>query len=772
MATSVHDTRATYELSEPGLEPGTMSLADLIDNLLFFWPLFVRVCLGVMVLGIAWTFLQTPIYEATALVQVEPQKGSSLGALKDISALLDASAGGGLQQLVPGEIEILKSRTVRFEAMRRSGADIEVRVSGRIPIVGGFLARTLPAGDDGLVKPFLPWNIAFGGEVLKVDSFSVPDKEFGERYQLEVVSHDRYRLISPDDVVLGEGQVGVAASFDHDGVTLTVSQLRGRPGNRFTLRKFEPRARIKTLADEITIAEASRNSNVIKITFADRDPTHARDFLNALVDAYVEHNVTHRSEEAAKSLAFLRARLPEMRRQLTEAESRLNAFRNTEQILDVNEQTKALLERAVSLETGRQTLELQRAELSLRYEPAHPTIRAVDAQLQSLKKNIAKAETEIRRLPEKEQRYLTLERDVQVDNELYVSLLNNAEQLEVARAGTVGNVSVIDRAEVPEKAARPKKPYMAAIFGLLGLLLGFAATQLMAFLTGIVREPRKLEQATGLQAIALIPHSEEQAVQDFSQTKQAYLLTASDPNSPVVEALRSLRTAILFSLSALPRGKVLLVTSATPSQGKSFVAANLAHLFASGSGRRVLIIDADIRKRSLKEYLPLPSGAAGLTELLTGALASPAEVLVDLGDGLQVLPPGAGVKDPGRLLSGEGFTRIIDWAVAHFDLVVIDSAPVLAVSDTLELAKHVDETLFVVRQNEVGIAEVQEALVALRRVGVAVAGIVFNSHQPTGLRYGYGYGYGYGGYRYRYNYRYGKQKYAYRYGAEAGDKPD
>ena len=769
MATPLSETRSHYELADAGSEPGSVSFAELIDNLLFFWPWFVRVCLSVMALGLAWTFLQTPIYEATALVQVEPQKGSSLGALKDISALLDASAGGALQSLVPGEIEILKSRTVRLEAMRRSGADIEVRVAGRIPLVGGFLARTLPTGDEGLVKPFLPFQLAYGGEVLTVDSLEVPERAFGERYVLEVVEKDRYRLLSPDGEVLGDGRVG--KSFAAAGVKLTVAELRGRPGNRFTLRKFEPRARIKTLADEITIAEASRNSNVIKITFADRDPMHARDFVNALVDAYVEHNVSHRSEEAAKSLAFLRARLPEMRRQLTDAESRLNAFRNTEQILDVNEQTKALLDRAVSLETGRQTLELQRAELSLKYEPAHPALKAVDAQLRSLQKNISKAEIEIRRLPEKEQRYLTLERDVQVDNELYVSLLNNAEQLEVARAGTVGNVSVIDRAEVPEKAARPKKPYMIAIFGLLGIVLGFAATQLMSFLTGIVREPKKLEQATNLPVIALIPHSDEQAQQDYQASRKAYLLTTTDPNSPVVEALRSLRTATLFSLSALPRGKVLLVTSATPSQGKSFVAANLASLFAAGSGRRVLIIDADIRKRSLKEYLPLPVGGVGLTDILTGRLASPAEALVDLGDGLTVLPPGTAEKDPGRLLSGAGFAKVIDWAVDHFDLIVVDSAPVLAVSDTLELAKHVDETLFVVRQNEVGIAEVSEALVALKRVGVVVAGVVFNSHQPTGLRYGYAYGYGYGRYRYSYRYRYGKQKYGYRYGSENPEKP-
>ena len=766
MATPAREFRDPREAPDVSLDGATISFADLIDNLLFFWPWFVRVSVSVIALGLAWTFLQTPIYEASALVQVEPQKGSALGALKDITSILDGS--GSLQSLVPGEIEILKSRTVRMEAMHRSNADIEVRVAGRLPIIGGWLARTLTPDESGLVKPFLPFNLAYGGEELKVSAFEVPEKQFGRQYRLEFLGEGRYRLRSPDDEVVGEGKVGETLS-GAEGLSLTVTELRARAGNQFVVRKFEPRARIKDLGDDIVTAEASRNSNVIKITYADRDPEQARDFLNALVDSYVEHNVSHRSQEAAKSLAFLRARLPEMRRQLTEAESHLNAFRNAEQILDVNEQTKALLERAVSLETGRQTLEMQRSELSLRYEPAHPTIKAIDAQLHALKANISRAEIEIRKLPEKEQRYLSLERDVQVDNELYVSLLNNAEQLEVARAGTVGNVSVIDRAVEPEKPARPKKPYMAAIFGLLGVLLGFGATQLIALLTGIVREPRKLEQATGLQAIALIPQSEEQEAQDYHKTHEAYLLSSRAPTSMVVEALRSLRTAFLFSLSALPRGKVLLVTSATSSQGKSFVAANLSVLFASGSGRRVLIIDADIRKRSLKEYLPIGSGQAGLTDILTGKVPPSMALAVDLGDGLYALPPGHAVSDPGRVLSGAGFGQVVDWAVNHFDLVVIDSAPVLAVSDTLELAKYVDETVFVVRQNEVSLSEVNEALLSLRRVGCSVAGIVFNSHQPSGIRYGYGYGYGQG---YRYQYKYGKRygdKTAYPYGEDPAD---
>ena len=751
MATPNPNVRAVLD---GGDDAAVVSLADLIDNLIYYWPWFVKVALAVMVLGLAWTFLQTPIYQADALIQVEPQKGSTLGALKDVSSLLDMNTSP-----VPGEIEVLKSRTVRLDAMQRSGADVDVKVKGRIPIIGGWLSRVLTPGDDGLVPAYLPFSLAYGGESLQVAQIVVPEAYLGQALTVESLGAGRYRLYAPDGRVLGEGQVGVPAAFASGRTQLTLSELRARPGNRFTVLRYEPRARIKGLGEALTITEAGRNSSIIKVAFEDRDPNRARDFLNALVDAYVARNVSHRSEEAAKSLAFLRTRLPELRRQLTAAESQLNAFRDREQILDVTEQTKALLERAVSLETARQTLELQRAELSLRYEPAHPTLKAVDAQLHALRTNLARSEADIRRLPQKEQQYVSLERDVRVDNELYVGLLNNAEQLEVARAGTVGNVSVIDRAVQPEKPARPKKALLAALFGLLGVGLGFAATQLIAFLTSVVRDPRKLEQATGLSALALVPNSPEQASSDYAQTRAAYLVSNANPNSAVVEALRSLRTAVLFSLSTQGRGKVLLVTSATPSQGKSFLAANLAALFAANSGRRVLIIDADIRKRSLREYLPIAAGSAGLTDLLTGRRALDPSVLVDLGDGLYVLPPGEGVQDPGRVLTGEGFGQVIDWAVAQFDLVVIDSAPVLAVNDTLELAKHADETLFVVRQGEVSLAEVNEALTSLRRVGVTVAGFAFNAHQPTGIRYGYGYGYGY-----KYGYR---KNYAYRYGADS-----
>jgi tyrosine-protein kinase Etk/Wzc len=286
-------------------------------------------------------------------------------------------------------------------------------------------------------------------------------------------------------------------------------------------------------------------------------------------------------------------------------------------------------------------------------------------------------------------------------------------------------------------------------------------------MTGVIRDPKKLERATGVGALAILPQSFEQTTADADAPEESFLVAHSHPLSPVSEALRSLRTAVLFALSGTARGKVVLVASATPAQGKSLVASNLAYLLSLGD-RRVLVIDADVRRRSLSNYLPIPSGAKGLTDVLAGTEAVAACLLKDVYPGLSVLAAGGSVRDPGGLFARTEMRELVEWAAAHFDYVVIDSAPLLAVSDTSAIAKLADQTLFIVRQNEASLTEVAESLGLLRRVGGSAVSFVFNGYTPSRLRYGYGYGYAYGrGYRYGKRYGYG---YGYGYGQDG--KPD
>jgi tyrosine-protein kinase Etk/Wzc len=738
-----------------------ISVADLIENLLHFWWVFLGVFVACVALATAYAIIAPPIYQSDVLIEVEPQKGSALGALTDVEGLLAGGRSG-----VAGEIEILRSRAVVGRAIEASGADLEIRVLGRLPIIGGFLARRSKPGPDGLVPaPFPGPDFAWGGEELLFDEFSLPDDLRGAEFTLVAGEGGQWSLLDESGVEILRGKVGERRDAFKGAVKVRVTALRARPGTRFRVIRHSLNAEVRAVVKALSVREASRQSNVIRAALEDPEPTRAARLLNSIADAYVERNVGRRSEEAQRSLEFLRNQLPKLKRELEESERRLNAFRNAQQILDVTAEIRNLLERAVVIDTQRAELQLRRQELALRYEPAHPSLRAIDAQLFALREESDRTTRDVRNLPSREQEFLQLSRDVQVNTQLYVGLLNNAQQLEIARAGTIGNVAIVDRAVAAGRPLKPNKQRTVALGGLAGLTLGFVITQLLATLVGVVRDPRRLERLTGLQVMAIVPRSPEQQEKD-EETGGHFLVTERHGLSPTAEALRSLRTAVLFALSERG-GKVVLVTSATPAQGKSFISANLAYLLASG-GRRVLVIDADIRRRALREYLAIPQESKGLSDVLSGS-ATPDECVVrDLLPNLSVLPPGSRLRNPGDLFTRPQLKQLLEWASTHFDHVVIDSAPLILVSDSGEVAKYADQTLFVVRQGEATTSDVIEALAVLRRSGGGAPALLFNAYAPSTLRYGYRYAYGYG---YRYGGRYGAYGRRYGYGEPPQSAP-
>ena len=377
-------------------------------------------------------------------------------------------------------------------------------------------------------------------------------------------------------------------------------------------------------------------------------------------------------------------------------------------------------------------------------------------------------------MPQTQQDYIRKARDVEVNNQLYVGLLNNAQQLQIAKAGTVGNVAVVDPAVVPLGPARPNKPLTVAIAALLGLALGFVVCQLLAFITGVVRDPKKLEQSIGQPTLGVVPLSLEQVnamEREDSGELSSYMLAAAEPTSTVVEALRSLRTSILFSLAEKKQAKVLLLTSAVPSQGKSFLSANLAYLLAV-TGKRVLLIEADVRRSSIKRYIDFDPKNPGLSSVLNENIDIASVVLKDVYPNLDFLPAGPRVKNPGDMLSTDRLSILIASLRNQYDFVFIDSPPLLPVNDARALAKVSDITLFAVRQEMVSLTEVREALEIFGKSGNYIDGVIFNGFIPSRIRYGYNYGYGYGGifgyfkYGRRYknygkygNYQYGKYTY-------------
>jgi len=325
---------------------------------------------------------------------------------------------------------------------------------------------------------------------------------------------------------------------------------------------------------------------------------------------------------------------------------------------------------------------------------------------------------------------------------MYTAMLNQAQQLDVARAGTVGNVRVVDTAVVDELApVKPRKSFVVLIGTFLGFILSIALIMLRQLLNRGVEDPAQIEEI-GLPVYASIPASVSQQNDSvrgkFRADGKLHLLAAKDPADLAIEAIRSLRTSLHFArLEA--KNNIVLISGSSPSAGKTFVSSNLAAVIAQ-AGQRVLIIDADMRKGTLHKAL----GAAqvpGLSDILVGkvSLEKAIRVIPEL-ENLSYIARGDVPPNPSELLMHENFTRLLEAASANFDLVIIDTPPILAVTDAAIIAHHAGTSLFVAR---FGLNQPKELALAKKRFeqnNVKLKGAIFNAVERRSAGY-YSYGY-------------------------------
>ena len=736
-------------------DEGNFSFVDLLDNLFYFRWHFLTTFIFVTVIAVLYAVMATPIYSADTLIQVEERKGTSLGALSQV-----ANALGAQQSPILGEIEILRSRSVVGKAVDNLKANIEVQVDNRLPIVGGWLSRILARDSDGLTKPLWEGNtFAWGGEQLKLEELSVPSEYYGVPLFLVIGKSKSWELRDRSDNVLAKGDGTNALVTSRMGaLRIDISSIRARAGTRFRVIVHSIQSRVIQILDKLVALETKRQSSIIRVAYENPNSAFSAAMLNEISDVYVAQNIGRRSEEAELSLHFLNDELPKLRVRLDASEKALNDFRSKSKTMDITSEIRELLAKSTAIEKSHLELDLKRREFSERYDAAHPFMKALNAQLEGVSSEAADVTKQITRLPLVEQDYIRLARDVQVNNQLYVSLLNNAQQLQIAKAGTTGNVAIVDRAVVPERPARPRKSLIAAIGALTGLVFGFLLCQVLALVSRVVRDPKKLELATGLPTLAVIPLDEEQLIIAATPATDAkvFLLAKERPNASSVEALRSLRTSMFFILSEKQRSKVVLITSAVPAQGKSFLAVNLAYLVAA-TGKKVLLIEADIRLATGRNYISIGKNVQGLSSVLKDNV-DPEEVIQrEVFENMDYLPAGPTVRNPGDLLATDAMSELTAALAEKYDYVVIDSPPLLPVHDARSLGKSADVTFFVARQDSVSLSEVHDAIDVFDKSGNRFDGVIFNGFIPSSIKYGYGYGYGYAKYKkYRgYGRRYG-----------------
>jgi tyrosine-protein kinase Etk/Wzc len=336
---------------------------------------------------------------------------------------------------------------------------------------------------------------------------------------------------------------------------------------------------------------------------------------------------------------------------------------------------------------------------------------------------------------------LRLTRDLEVSSKLYTELLNSAQQLRVSKAGTVGDVRVIDQAGA---GRRPRSPNSKArMLGISGCCSAWSSASSSsgcgARLRVVVEDPDKIEKQLGLPVYATIPHSKAEVSLSRllkSGKTRGELLALSHPEDDAVESLRSLRTTMHFALLDAARGS-LLITGPSQDIGKSFISKNLGAVLAQ-AGKRVIIVDADLRKGHIHKEFGLER-EKGVSEFVSGEATHRRHPQADARARPHRVTTGQRPPNPSELLMHQRFEALLEELGRRYDTVIVDAPPVLAVSDAAIIGRLAGATLLVARAGQHPIRELEQAVKRLNQAGVKVKGFVFNDMDTTRQRYRYGY---------------------------------
>ncbi len=738
-------------------EDDSIDLGELLSLLMDGKWLVILIAFAVLSMGIAKAFLDTPIYKVDAMLQIN-EKSKTMSGLEPLTDIL------GSKIPVMAEIELIKSRMVLGETIKNLDLDIIAKPK-YFPLVGETIARRFQRRnqDNAVSSPILGQSrYAWGGEAIQVSTLTVPDDLKDQEFILLAGQQGQFQIIYNDEPIV-EGAVGTLVSKQIENfqqpITLFVSLLKARPGTQFILMRQSENNAIHQLRTGLTVSEKGKSTGILELTLESDNPDYAVRVLNEIANIYVQYNVEHKSAESQKTLEFLEQQLPVLKDQMESATNVLNEYRNKKGSVDLDIETQNILHGTVQVKTQITLLQQKHDELRQKYTESHPNVIAINKQIARLQDQMRSHDKMVKSLPETQQVIVGLSGDVKVSSTLYTTLLNNAQTLRVAKAGTVGDVRVIDYAVLPDKAIKPNKMLIIGVAFVLGLLLGVVAVFIRKSLHRGIEDPDLVEKQLHIPVYATISHSKDQELLNKELNKPSksvrrnrpVILALRNKEDVAIESLRSLRTTIHFSLLE-SQNNIIAISGPSPAIGKSFVAANLAAVMAD-SGKKILLIDADMRKGALNKMFGVRR-EGGLSEIILNTLsvqdATRKLPLVNI----DFISTGTIPPNPSELLLHERFGQLLEGFTEQYDLIIIDSPPILAVTDAAIIGRLAGATFMVMKAGMHTKRELEQSIRRFFQSGVTIKGIVFNDMPQSSSRYGYGSQYG----RYVYQYSYEKTK--------------
>ena len=439
-----------------------------------------------------------------------------------------------------------------------------------------------------------------------------------------------------------------------------------------------------------------------------------------------------RSAEAEKTLEFLEGQLPGVKAKLDSAEKVLADYRYKIGSVDMTGETKAHLDKESQLQRQIMQLEQERQAAMRLFKAEHPNVQTIMKQQNKLRAELVLLKKNAEKMPLTQQEVMRLQEEVAVNNEVYTNMLNNIQQLRVVRAGEVGNVRIVDFAQIEQSQSRPNKSRILLTAFVVGCAIGGLLIFIMLLLKNGVKSASEIERETGLSVFAKIPQSSNKLLRGHKHLHHGLPFVLQAGEDKVSESFRSLQTALMF-LMPNPEHSVVLVMGLIPGVGKSFVSLNLAATIAV-SGKKVLLIDADMRRGVIHGRSKF-----GLADVLAGIATLDTAVSQKHDDNLYVMNAGKTKLAACELLRGEAMDKLLKEARERFDMVIVDTPPLNLVTDAELICPLVDYSLFVLHYGRHSMEEIRETVERVKRYSDKPAAIVMNHCEREPGHYGYGY---------------------------------
>ncbi|WP_272672801.1 polysaccharide biosynthesis tyrosine autokinase [Providencia sp. PROV037] len=655
-----------------------------------------------IVIGAAYSFLATPIYQANATLQYDKMSQVSL-----LDQMSDVMPFANNNSQADSEIEVIKSRMV----LGKTVADLNLDI------------HTAPAGF---------FDRLWGDKASVVISlYSLPEHLIGEPAILTYLGENRYALHIDNQTV--EGKVGEL--LKQDEISLLVSSINAEAGQEFTLSKDARYSTIENLRNTLTIAEVGKGTGIINLAIKGTDKAENVQILNSIIQNYVDQNTERKKEVTNNTLLFLDEYLPKVKTKLDNYENQLNAFRKKNESIDLSLEAKSALDSALQVEEKLNELTFKEVEIQQLYTRNHPAYQSLLDKRQQLLREKEKISKNIQKLPNTQQQIVRLTRDVESEQAIYNQLVAKQQELSVLNSGITADVRIIDSAESQPNAVAPKKSLILVLATILGFIVGCAYVIAREFFNNKIKGTEDID-ALGVNVYATIPFSNYEKKLIAAGNKRP--LALENPADTAVEAIRSLRTSVYFSV--MNQGNnLVMISSASPGVGKSFVTSNMAVVLAN-AGKKVLLIDTDLRKGRIHKAFGL-SNKTGLSEYLAQQDITQPTIHHGVIENLDVICRGKNVTHSSELLMGERFKHLLDTVKGQYDIVVIDTAPILAITDSAIIGKYVGTSLLIAYYGVNTVKDIELSLKRFKQNDIEITGVILNGIDAKSDDYNYVYEY-------------------------------